>query len=130
MVRQFAIMIENRPGALSEVTGVLGKAGVNIESIMVEGVHDFGFVRIHASPFKEAENALHEAGFQFRSTEALVLRMTNRPGELHEVLAKLAEANINVGSLFGSTGSDEAEIVLDVEDVERAKEVLAIFGET
>lgn len=126
MARQFAVFVENRPGALSEVTGVLAEAGVNIESIMVEGVHDFGFVRITANPGREAEKALAEGGFQYRSTEAIVVRMPNQPGALHDTLVKLAEAGINVGSLFGSTGADEAEIVIDVDDVAKAKAALGI----
>ena len=126
MTRQFAVFLENRPGALAELTGVLAEAGVNIESIMIEGVHDFGFARVCATPVGHAERALKDAGFQFRTTEAIVVRMPNKPGALHEALEKLGAADINVGSLFGSTGAEEAEIVIDVADAARAREVLGL----
>ncbi len=127
MARQLTVFIENRPGALSEITEVLSEAGVNIVSIMVEGEHDFGFARIQAHSFRDALAALEDAGFQVKTGDVLVLQLANRSGELHDVLERLAEGGVNVQNMFGTVGGGDAgELVLSVDDPERAKAILEL----
>ena len=126
MTRQLAVFIENKPGSLAEVTATLAEAQVNIESIMVEGMHEFGVARLQVSPLKSAEKALDEAGFQFHTGDVVVIKIPNKPGALHAVIAKLAKARVNVESVFGTTGSTgEAEMVLRVDDPEKARKILS-----
>ncbi|PSG97536.1 acetolactate synthase [Thermoplasmatales archaeon SW_10_69_26] len=128
MGRQLTVFIENEPGALSEITAVLADEDVNIESIMVEGEHDFGFARIRAHPLHEAEEALEEAGFQIRTGEVLTLGLPNQPGALHGMLERLAKEGINIENMYGTAnGSNkEPEIVIQVDDADQAREVLGI----
>ncbi len=125
MASQLTVFIENRPGALAEITEVLADADVNIESIMVEGEHDFGFARIRAHPYREAEKVLKDAGFQVRGGTVLTLSLKNEPGALHEVLELLSEEEINIENMYGTAdGGDEPELELQVDDTEKAKAVL------
>lgn len=125
MARQITVLMENEPGALSEVTGVLSKAGINIESLMVEAEHDFGYARLQVHPHNEALRVLEEAGFQVRGGDILTLKLANKPGALHEILADLGKAKINVEFLFGTaSGEEEGELVMRVDDTARAKEIL------
>lgn len=127
MASQLTVFIENRPGALAEITDVLAEADVNITSIMVEGEHDFGFARIRAHPFREAEQALEDEGFQIRTGEVLTLALPNQPGALHGVLEQLAKEEINIENMYGTAdGGEDPEIVLQVDDSEKAKKVLGL----
>lgn len=127
MARQLTVLIENRPGALAEMTGVLAEEDINIESIMVEGEHDFGFARIRAHPLRDAETALKEEGFQVRTGEVLTLALPNKPGALHGVLESLAKEEVNIENLYGTAdGGDEPELVILVDDPEKAREILEI----
>jgi hypothetical protein len=128
MGRQLTVFIENEPGALAEITEVLADEDVNIESIMVEGEHDFGFARIRAHPFQEAEQVLREAGFQIRTGEVLTLGLPNEPGALHGMLQRLAKAEINIENMYGTANGStgEPEIVIQVDDADQAREVLGI----
>ncbi len=125
MAQQLTVFIENRPGALAEMTGILAEEGINIESIMVEGEHDFGFARIRAHPLREAERALKDEGFQVRTGEVLTLALPNKPGALHGILERLAGEDVNIENLYGTAdGDDEPELVLLVDDVGKARETL------
>lgn len=127
MSRQLVVFVENRPGALADLTGVLAEAGINIEALLLEGSVDFGAARLHVDSWRKAEKALRDAGFQVQSGEALVVRLRNEPGGLAEVTKKLAKAKINVESVFGTTGRDgEAEFVFMVDDLERARKTLGM----
>lgn len=128
MSAQIVVFLENRPGALSELCEVLGEAGVNIEAMLLEGSLDFGNVRLHVSAPRKAERALREAGYQFRIAEAITLKLSNEPGALGDAAKKLSKAKINIDALFGTTapGTDEAEFVLMVSDVPKARKVLGL----
>lgn len=131
MATQISVLLENRPGALGDLASVMHKAGVNIEAIMLEGSVDFGTVRLQVSSIRKAEKVLKDAGYQYRVGEALVLRLPNEPGQLEEVCRKLAKAKINIDSLYGTTaaGSTEPELVLMVDDVEKARKALGVAAE-
>ncbi|MDX1611743.1 MAG: ACT domain-containing protein, partial [Candidatus Thermoplasmatota archaeon] len=107
MTTTLTVLMENRPGALSQVTGVLAKAGVNVDALMVEAEHDFGYARLQCHPLHEAQKALEEAGFQVRKGSVLSLKLANEPGTLHDVLSKLAGAGINVEFLFGTAAEGD-----------------------
>lgn len=125
MTKQIAILVENRPGAVAEVTDILGKADVNIEGIMLEGSLEFGVLRIHASPLQKAIKALTAHEFQVTVGDVIVVNLDNRPGRLSKVLHTLARAEVNVESIFGTTwGLDKAKIVLRVDDAEHARQAL------
>lgn len=128
MTSQIVVLLENRPGALAELTSVLSDAEVNIEAILLEGSVDFGVVRLHVSAPKKAEKALREAGYQFNVGEALTLKLSDAPGQLTEVAKKLAKAKINIEALFGTTakGAKHPEFVLMVSDVAKARKVLGM----
>lgn len=128
MSTQIVVFLENRPGALADLTEVLAEAGVNIDAILLEGSVDFGNVRIHADAPRKAEKALEDAGYQFRTGEAIVLKLPNKPGQLADITRKLAKAKVNIDALFGTTapGSDKAEFVLMVSDPEKARKALGL----
>lgn len=128
MSAQIVVFLENRPGVLAELCEVLSDAEINIEALLLEGSVDFGNIRLHVSAPRKAEKALRDAGYQFRTAEALIIKLSNAPGALADVTKKLSKAKINVDALFGTTapGTEEAEFVLMVDDVEKARKVLSL----
>ena len=128
MSSQIVVFLENRPGALAELCDVLGEAEINIEALLLEGSVDFGTVRLHVSNNRKAEKALRDAGYQFRTGEALALKLSNEPGALADAAKKLSKNKINIDAVFGTTtpGTNRAEFVLMVSDVEKARKVLGL----
>ena len=128
MSAQIVVFLENRPGALSELCDVLAESKINIEALLLEGSVDFGNIRLHVNTPRKAEKALRDAGYQYRIAEALTIKLSNEPGALSEATKKLAKAKVNIDALFGTTapGTDEAEFVFMVSDVEKARKVLGL----
>jgi hypothetical protein len=125
---QFVVFLENRPGALAELAETLSAAGVNIEAILLEGSVDFGNVRLHLSSPRKAEKALKDAGYQYRTGEAITIQLPNEPGQLADVARKLGKAKVNIDALFGTTAPDaeHAEFVILVNDPAKAKKALGL----
>lgn len=56
----------------------------------------------------------------------LSIGLSDRPGELERVASKLAEAEVNINYVYGSSPTNAAfNLILNVSDVARAKEALA-----
>lgn len=127
MTTQIVVLIENRPGALAEVTSVLRTAEVNIVAILLEGSVDFGMLRLHVDAPRKAQKALKDAGYQFHTGEAILVPLPNEPGKLEEIAKKLAKAKVNIDALFGTTaGTEEPELVLMVDDAAKARKALGL----
>ena len=50
-VRQLSVFIANEAGRVSEVTGLLGDAGVNIRGFSVSDTVDYGILRLVLATF-------------------------------------------------------------------------------
>lgn len=127
MTKQLVVLIENRPGALADLTKTLADEDVNVTAIMIEGSLEFGTARLHVDNARKGEKALRDAGYQVSVGDVLVLDLPNHPGELARVCAELSKAKVNIECLFGTTSEDDApQIVLKVSDVEKARKVLGV----
>lgn len=125
MPKQLTVLIENRPGALAELTDALADAGVNITSIMLEGSLDFGVARIQVDNTREGVRALKDEGFQVQVGDVISVPLANEPGQLAELCEKLGKAQVNIESIFGTTArADRPTLILKVDDVDAAERAI------
>jgi hypothetical protein len=118
---QFCVGLDNKPGTLAKLCGVLKRAKVNIDAISVADNADCAWVRLVASPAAAAKSALTDAHCSFCTQRVLALKAANRPGELESIAAKLAKAGVNVNYVYGSSmGTSPSTLVLSVSDLDRA----------
>jgi len=127
MAHHIAAFLENKPGRLEELTGILGDAGVNIRA-MTLSTHSagWGVVNVLANDPQQGYAALVGAGYSVALREIVVAEVSDHPGGLHQMLTLLAEAGINVQNAYATirpTGRS-AILVIDVEDVEGASKLL------
>jgi len=124
--KQITAWVESKPGELGRIAEALGKAKVNVTAF--SGWSTTGESPVHLlvnSPAK-AKKAL--AGLGIRCTEEEVFRVTlsDQPGKLGEVGARLGAANINIDYGYGSAaeGGKKADVVLAVSDLAGAAKAL------
>jgi len=68
-VKQLSVFIENKSGRVSEVTSVLGDAGVNIRGFSVSDTVDYGILRLVVDDPEAAAQALRSSGFTVREDD-------------------------------------------------------------
>lgn len=129
-VKQISIFVENKIGNLAEVTKVLADAGVSLHAISLADTKDFGVLRVIVNDSYLAATTLKEQGYIFSITKVLAVAITDKPGSLYHVLTLLEEADINLEYLydFNTRKSDFAYLILKVEQVEEAAEMLGKHG--
>jgi hypothetical protein len=120
-IQELFVVVENHPGALGELLGVLGKEKINIEAIgLFQDV-----AKLSVSDIGRAKKAL--AGkYQVETRDVLRLELDNKPGTFAFVASRLGNAGLNIDYCYAtvSKGQSKAIAVIDVSDIDRALEVL------
>ncbi len=125
-IKQISIVLDNVPGAMSHVSEILGREGVNIRAISVADTSDISTVRFVVDDPVKAVNILKANGFSTKETDVLAVETPDHPGGLNAVLKPLKAANINVHYLYPHLGrvGGQAVVILGVDKLEEAQKVL------
>ncbi|MEM3030377.1 MAG: ACT domain-containing protein [Candidatus Micrarchaeia archaeon] len=124
-MRQITVLVENRVGALADVTEALGASGVNIKSISAQGSGNEGVIRLITEDERTAVNALEKAGFRVSVGDVMTIKLRHRPGELAKIARKLARAGVNIECIYQlSSDRESAELVLKPDSIENATRAL------
>ncbi|MBN2563974.1 MAG: hypothetical protein JXQ75_23915 [Phycisphaerae bacterium] len=121
-VTQFTVGLDNRPGTLGKLCGVLKRARVNIEAIALLMDGECGWVRFVGTPTASVKSALAKARYSFGMQRILRLEVSHRSGALRGVATRLAKAGININYVYGSNpeGGTSSTLLLSVSDLDRA----------
>jgi hypothetical protein len=120
-VRQLSVFIANESGRVSEVTGLLGDADINIRGFSVSDTADYGILRLVVDKPEEAYVLLKEAHFTVKELDVICIDLPDVPGGLASVLKIVAEAGVNIEYVYSLIGT---YVVLNVADVDRAMTLL------
>jgi len=126
-VEQISVFLENKPGALAEVTRILGESGINIRALSLADTKDFGILRLIVNDNEKAREILGRKGLTVRKTEVVAVEVPDRPGGLAEILKILSEASINVEYLYAfvQQSGENARIIFRFDETDRAISVLS-----
>jgi hypothetical protein len=122
---QLSVTMENKPGQLAKLGGVLARAKVNIDAVSVLDSSEVGVVRLVTSANAKARAALKKAGMNVVQQPVLVVKLPNEPGALGAAARKLAAAKVNIEYVYGSAAGagKPSKIVIGVSDIARAARV-------
>jgi hypothetical protein len=121
-VKDLAIALVNRPGALADMGEALGRAGVSVEGGGAWVVAGRGEAHFLVADGAAARRALEAAGIEVvAERDVLVQRLKQDvPGQLGLLTRRMADAGVNIEVLYSD---HEHQLVLVVDDIERAGEV-------
>lgn len=115
---------------MAAISTVLGRVGVNIDSISAETFGEGGVTRIVTKDVTSAKEALERAGFKVKESNLLVAKLIDRPGELGKISSLLSRAGVNIENIFMlSKKDDEALFAFHVDKEDAAKKAIAAYLE-
>lgn len=120
MAIEFKVELPQERGSLARLGTVLGDAGVNIDGIHGTTGDGSSVVHFVTDNALEATRALDEAGVDYVIREVVVVKVLDEPGTLGEVALVMADAGINIDSVYATTRGD---VILGVDDVTGAIQV-------
>jgi hypothetical protein len=125
-LKQISIFSENKPGRLEKITKVLADEGVNILAINIASSNGFGVIKFIVDKCELAYQKLKQKGFTVSLNEVLAIEMVDRPGGLYEVAQLLSKKRVNIENayVFILESRKRAFLIVEVDDIERAKKLL------
>jgi len=121
-MKDLAIELENRPGAIAEMGEVLGKAGVSVKGGGAWVVNDVGVAHFLFTDDAAAKQALEAAGIKvLAERDVLVQRLKQDvPGQLGMLTRRMADAGVNIEVLYSD---HDHQMILVVDNFEKGKAV-------
>ena len=117
-IHQISVFLENRAGQLAEITRMLAEANVDIRAISIAEAADYGLARMIVDDAYKASSILLQHGDSLSMTPVWAVEVPDRPAGLSELLAVLAEANVDVEYMYSLfAGKDgHAYMILRISD--------------
>lgn len=127
---QLSVLAENKPGSLSRVTKILAKEKINIRSITISSHGEFGIINAIVDHPRQAQKALDREGLSVSLKNIIAVPIEDKPGSFDKLVQLLADKNINIENAYGFVLESwkKAIIILDIKELERAKEILEKAG--
>lgn len=120
MATEFKVSLENQPGTLARLCTVFGDARVNIEAIQGFSLGGESLVQFVPNNPDEAAAALAAANLAYTQRRVLIVEVLDEPGMLGDVALVMADAGINIDSLYVTTAG---HVVFGVDDLDGAIQV-------
>jgi len=121
-MKDLAIDLENRPGALAEMGEALGRAGVSIEGGGAWVVGGDGVAHFLFEDGAAAREALESVGIRVIAEREVITQRLKQavPGQLGSLTRRMAEAGVNIEVLY--SGHDH-QLILVVDDLVKGREI-------
>ena len=110
--KQLSVFLENKSGRLTEVTEVLGAAGINLSAMSIADNSDFGILRCIVSDPDKAYQVLKEAHFAVKLTDVIGFICPNTSGSLAVVLKHLSDNGVFIEYMYSFANGDVATVVI------------------
>ena len=98
MAKEAIVRMNNRPGALAQVTKSVADKSINIEAVIatVEGAD--AVIRLVTSDHQRTISTMREQQLEAQETKVVVVEALHRPGLLQHITEKLARENMDLST--------------------------------
>jgi hypothetical protein len=122
MLEELVVTVDDRPGIMADIGELLGRAGVNIETLCASTLNGAGVIHLVADDGDEAGEILAANGFKVaESRPVLTATLDDRPGELGRYCRRLADSGIAISAVYvARRDRGETELIFAVDDLEAA----------
>ena len=123
-MKDLAIALDNRPGALADMGEALGKAGVSVEGGGAWVVGGKGVAHFLFEDGSAARKALEANGIRVLAEREVVVQRLKQavPGQLGQLARRMGDAGVNIEVMYSD---HDNQLILVVDDIEKARAISA-----
>jgi len=124
-MKSITVVADDKVGLLAEISYVLAKSNINIESLDFDVVGKKAVVALSVGNPVLAKSALSSAGYQVAEENCIMIKLSDKPGEFNRVASMLSHEGINIEKVHMITREAKRAILsLVVDDAENATRIL------
>jgi hypothetical protein len=95
-MKSITIICDDKVGLIADISYILGKAKLNIESISVDVVNAKAIITLSLTEVEKAKTFLEAAGYPVEQINSIILKLPDQPGELNKISTILSKESINI----------------------------------
>ncbi len=124
-MKQMTVIAQDKVGVLADISYILGKARINIESVAAVSSEGKAVLTFLLADEKRAAQLLKHNGYRVLESEIFVVRLRDEPGELSKLSSRLTGAKISIMNLYVVARDRGFSIIaLKVDKPKAAKKIL------
>src|SRR3989339_1778857 len=102
------IIAEDKVGLLADISYILGKSRVNIDSLHVDVIAKKSIITLLVKDREKAKEVLEAAGYKITEENTVVIKLKDEPGQLSKITNILAQDGVNINnvSMLSRDGTD------------------------
>ncbi len=124
--KEFAVLMEDRPGTLGKVSRALATRGVNILAFQSFPIGGKSVTRFVVDNPATTKTVLDGERLTYTEEEVAQVKLPHRPGELARAASRLGEANININYTYCGleAGTNSPLLIFGVAEAAKAAAIL------
>ncbi len=129
-IKQLSLFLENKPGHLKAICGVLQEAEINIVTLSIADTEQFGILRMIIPDWEQARRVLEDKGFVVHANDVVAVEVDDKPGGMAQILNLLDQDQLNVEYAYAFTfrRRNSAVLIFRFNDTDEAVRTLTAAG--
>ena len=128
IITQLSIFINNEPGRLAAVAGILKEFNINVKGFNLAESTEFGILRAIVDDPDKAFDCIRSKGVIVKKTDVIGVAITGGSGSFFEAADVLGKAGMNIDYGYAYNSENFESLFLRVDDAEKAVDVLKKAG--
>ncbi|MCX8163547.1 MAG: hypothetical protein N3D10_03260 [Candidatus Micrarchaeota archaeon] len=124
-MKQISVVVDNQIGKLADISFILGKSKINIDSISMGEAAGKSIIHLTVKNYEKALELLKANGYECYSSDVFLVKLKNSPGELAKLTKLLEKEKINIENVTVITQDSENSLYsIKVDKTQKAEKIL------
>jgi hypothetical protein len=125
IMKALTIIADDKVGLLADISYILSKGRVNIDSVNVDVISGKAIITLGLSDITKGKSVLETSGYNVEGGEAVVVKIPDQPGELGRITAILSKEGISIENVH-TLSKDGKNTVLSIR-TDKPKRVMTLL---
>ena len=128
-MKEVSIISDDKIGLLADISYLLGKSNINIESVSATSVGGKAVISVLVKNREKTKDVLQKNGFKVSEHDTFFINVKDKPGQLAEISKMFSDAEINLDNvhLVSKDGKNVIYGLTVNKGYERAREIVKYY---
>jgi len=124
-VKSVTIVADDKVGLLADISYILAKAKINIDSVTVDVIGGKAIISLGLSDAVKGKGVLEAASYKVEDVNSVVVKLPDKPDELSKITAMLTKDGVKVENVR-TLSKDEGNTILAI-TVDKPKRAIGVL---